>query len=209
MAQGRPRRARLAIWFDNARARSPSPPSRPCSANSPRRPISRCHAIPKVSVVVACYNGGRTLQPCLDSLVRLNYPAYEVIVVDDGSTDITPQVASLYKNFRYIRQAHQGLSVARNAGIFAATGEVVAFTDADCRADEDWLYYLVGDLLKGAFVGVGGHNFLPPEDSAVAAAVMVSPGGPAHVMLTDRQAEHIPGCNMAFYKWALGGDRRL
>ncbi|HEX4647158.1 MAG TPA: glycosyltransferase, partial [Verrucomicrobiae bacterium] len=43
----------------------------------------------------------------------------------------------------------------------------------------------------------------PPEDSFVAAAVLVSPGGPAHVMLTDREAEHIPGCNMAFYKWAL------
>jgi hypothetical protein len=50
---------------------------------------------------------------------------------------------------------------------------------------------------------MGGHNFLPPDDSFIAAAVMVSPGGPAHVMLSDRVAEHIPGCNMAFYKWAL------
>ena len=167
---------------------------------APYFPLQR---YPKVSVVLACYNGGRTLQPCLDSLLHLNYPFYEVIVVDDGSTDITPQVASLYKNFHTLSQSHQGLSVARNAGLFAGDGEVVAFTDADCRADEDWLYYLVSDLLKSAFVGVGGHNFLPPDDSAVAAAVMVSPGGPAHVMLTDRQAEHIPGCNMAFYKWAL------
>jgi glycosyltransferase involved in cell wall biosynthesis len=169
-------------------------------AQAPYFPLQR---YPKVSVVVACYNGGRTLQPCLDSLTRLQYPSYEVIVVDDGSTDITRQVMSLYKNFRMVAQTHQGLSVARNAGLFAGDGEVVAFTDADCRADEDWLYYLVSDLLKGSFVGVGGHNFLPPDDSAVAAAVMVSPGGPAHVMLTDRQAEHIPGCNMAFYRWAL------
>jgi O-antigen biosynthesis protein len=58
-------------------------------------------------------------------------------------------------------------------------------------------------LLSSDFAGIGGHNFLPPEDSWVAAAVMVSPGGPAHVMLNDREAEHIPGCNMAFYKWAL------
>ena len=158
---------------------------------------------PKVSVVVACYNGGRTLQACLESLTRLNYPDYEVILVDDGSTDITPQVASVYKKFRYIRQEHKGLSVARNTGIFSATGEIIAFTDADCRADEDWLYYIVGDLLKSSFVGIGGHNFLPPDDSSVAAAVLVSPGGPAHVMLSDRVAEHIPGCNMAFYKWAL------
>ena len=98
-----------------------------------------------------------------------------------------------------------GLSVARNTGIAAATGEIVAFTDSDCRADEDWLYYLVGSLEGSEFVGIGGPNLLPPEDSRVAAAVMVSPGGPAHVMLTDREAEHIPGCNMAFYKRALEG----
>ncbi|MGA2747540.1 MAG: glycosyltransferase [Verrucomicrobiota bacterium] len=185
------------------RERAPKASFEAVAAKFAQAPYFPLHRYPKVSVVVACYNGGRTLQPCLDSLGRLNYPSYEVIVVDDGSSDITPQVASLYKKFRCLRQEHQGLAVARNAGIFAAEGEVVAFTDADCRPDEDWLYYLAGDLLKGAFVGVGGHNFLPPDDSAVAAAVMVSPGGPAHVMLSDRQAEHVPGCNMAFYKWAL------
>jgi len=95
------------------------------------------------------------------------------------------------------------LSIARNTGIAAATGAIVAFTDSDCRADEDWLHYLIGDLLNSDLAGMGGHNLLPPEDSWVAAAVMVSPGGPAHVMLNDREAEHIPGCNMAFYKWAL------
>lgn len=158
---------------------------------------------PKVSVVVASYNGGRTLKVCLESLVRLNYPNYEVILVDDGSTDSSPEIASLFKTVRYIRQTNHGLSVARNTGINAATGEIVAFTDSDCRADEDWLYYIVGDLLTSRFTGMGGHNFLPPEDSPAAAAVLVSPGGPAHVMLNDRLAEHIPGCNMVFYKWAL------
>ena len=158
---------------------------------------------PKVSVVVAAYNGARTLKACLGSLVRLNYPDYEVILVDDGSTDPTPDIAKEFGKVRYVRQDNHGLSVARNTGISAAVGEIIAFTDSDCRADEDWLYYLVGDLLSGEFVAVGGHNFLPPDDSCVAAVVMVSPGGPAHVMLSDRDAEHIPGCNMAFYKWAL------
>lgn len=158
---------------------------------------------PKVSVIVACFNGARTLKSCLDSLSRLNYPDYEVILVDDGSLDASAQIASLYTNIRYIRQPNQGLSVARNTGIAAATGEIIAFTDADCRANEDWLYYLVGDLINSEFAGIGGPNLLPPDDSRVAAAVMVSPGGPAHVMLTDRVAEHIPGCNMAFYRWAL------
>ncbi|HEY1490689.1 MAG TPA: glycosyltransferase [Verrucomicrobiae bacterium] len=161
---------------------------------------------PKVSVVVASYNGARTLKLCLESLQRLNYPSYEIIVVDDGSTDATQPIAAAFPGARYIRhEKNFGLSVARNTGIAAATGEIIAFTDSDCRADADWLYYLVGSLEGSEFVGMGGPNLLPPEDSRVAAAVMVSPGGPAHVMLTDREAEHIPGCNMAFYRQALEG----
>jgi O-antigen biosynthesis protein len=167
---------------------------------APRFPLARR---PRVSVVVACYNGEKTLPACLDSLSNLNYPDYEVILVDDGSTDATPHLANGVPNVRCVRQNHLGLSVARNTGIALASGEVVAFTDADCRADPDWLQHLVEGLLAGGFVGMGGHNLLPPEDSRVAAAVLVSPGGPAHVMLTDSEAEHIPGCNMAFFKWAL------
>jgi GT2 family glycosyltransferase len=193
---------------------------------APYFPLTRC---PKVSVVVASYNGDRTLKVCLDSLRRLNYPDFEIILVDDGSTDSTQQIVAKYAAEgwgerprepqgesktgsagvplpRLISLRHEknlGLSAARNTGLAAAAGEIIAFTDSDCRADEDWLYYLVGDLLDSPFAGIGGPNLLPPEDSHVAAAVMVSPGGPAHVMLTDRQAEHIPGCNMAFYTWVL------
>jgi len=168
---------------------------------APHFPLAR---YPKISIVVCSYNADRTLAACLDSLHGLNYPDYEVILVDDGSTDTTPQIAFLRTFIRGFRhERNLGLSVARNTGLAAATGEIVAFTDADCRADEDWLYYLAASLSDGEFVGIGGPNLLPPEDSAVAAAVMVSPGGPAHVMLTDRQAEHIPGCNMAFFKNAL------
>lgn len=159
--------------------------------------------VPNVSVVVASYNGSRTLAACLKSLTVLNYPRYEIILVDDGSTDDTHRITSSFPDVRYVHQSHQGLSVARNTGIAAARGEIIAFTDADCRADEDWLYFTVDGLLRSDCVGIGGHNFLPPEDGPVAAAVMASPGGPAHVMLTDRLAEHIPGCNMVFYKWVL------
>ena len=169
-------------------------------ATAPRFPLP---SYPKVSVVVASYNGGKTLKACLDSLEKLNYPDYEVILVDDGSTDHSQEIAANYPSIRNIKQPNKGLSVARNTGIHAATGEIVAFTDSDCRADEDWLHYLIGDLLNSNFTGIGGHNFLPPEDVPTAACVMASPGGPAHVMLTDRLAEHIPGCNMAFYRWAL------
>ncbi len=168
---------------------------------APKFPLRRQ---PKVSVIVASYNGAPTLTACLDSLRHLNYPDYEVILVDDGSTDATPQLAQQYPTVRYFRHpTNLGLSVARNTGLTAAMGELVAFTDSDCRVDEDWLYYLAADLVDGEFAAVGGPNLLPPEDSAVAAAVMVSPGGPTHVMLSDREAEHIPGCNMVIRKSAL------
>ena len=129
---------------------------------------------PKVSVVVASYNGGRTLPACLQSLKHLNYPNYEVILVDDGSTDDTAKIAAQFPEVRTIHQKNMGLSNARNTGIRAATGQIVAFTDSDCRADEDWLYYLVGDLLKTDACAIGGHNFPPPEDNWVAGAVAVS-----------------------------------
>jgi len=159
---------------------------------------------PKISVVVASYNGASTLEQCLISLEKLHYPDYEIILVDDGSTDETPQIAARHPQVRCIRhEKNLGLSAARNTGIHAATGEIVAFTDSDCRADESWLYFIAADLLDGKFSGVGGPNLLPPEDCPVATAVMAAPGGPTHVMLGNREAEHIPGCNMAFTKAAL------
>lgn len=168
---------------------------------APKYPLPR---VPRVSVVVANYNGDRTLHACLESLGRIAYPDYEVILVDDGSKDRSLEIARSHRHVIIAEhERNLGLSAARNTGIARATGEIVAFTDSDCRVDEDWLYYLVGDLLAGDFAAIGGHNLFPPEDSAVAAAVMASPGGPAHVMLTDKQAEHIPGCNMAFYRQAL------
>lgn len=159
---------------------------------------------PRVTVVIAAFNAARTLETCLRSVSELNYLDYEILLVDDGSTDETPEIAARHPRVKCLRHPKNlGLSVARNTGIFSATGDIVAFTDADCRPDPDWLHYLIGDLLNGRFVGIGGHNLLPSDDSAVASVVMVSPGGPAHVMLTDQLAEHVPGCNMAFYKWAL------
>ena len=154
---------------------------------------------PMVSVVVAARNAGHTLKQCLDSLARLNYPDYEIILVDDGSTDATPDIASRYERVGYSRQNTMGLAMARNVGIAAAQGEIVAFIDPDCRADEDWLYYLVAALLRGRHVGVGGPCLPPLGDSAMSAVWQALPGGPEPVMLSERDAQQIPGCNMAFW----------
>jgi glycosyltransferase involved in cell wall biosynthesis len=174
-------------------------------ATVPHPPLPKT---PFVSVIICSYNGGRTLATCLDSLGKLNYPSYELILVDDGSTDDTAYIAAQFPGVRYIHQTNHGLSHARNTGAAAANGEVLAYTDSDCMADVDWLYYLISALLSGNYAGVGGPNVTPPAQNWVQACVAAAPGGPSHVLLTDTIAEHIPGCNMAFYRWvfdSIGG----
>ena len=158
---------------------------------------------PKVSVVVCAYNAESTMAACLDSLRALRYPAYEIVVVDDGSTDRTGRIADGYEGIHVIHQENKGLSAARNVGMAASTGEIVAYTDSDCVVDPDWLHYLVATFLSSGLSAVGGPNLPPPEDSFVASCVAASPGGPREVLLDDEQAEHIPGCNMAFRREAL------
>jgi O-antigen biosynthesis protein len=158
---------------------------------------------PRVSVVVCAYDAERTIDQCLASLAALSYPNYEVIVVNDGSRDRTLEIAQRHGFCRIISQPNKGLSVARNVGAEAATGEIVAYTDSDCVADPDWLTYLVAKMEASGLSACGGPNFAPPEDSLVPAAVAVAPGGPTHVLLSDEIAEHIAGCNMAFRREAL------
>ena len=159
--------------------------------------------LPKMSVVICSYNGASTCESCLASMEKIRYPDFEVIFVDDGSTDRTQEILKNFPRVRNIQQKNMGLSYARNVGMNAATGEVVVYTDSDCEADEDWLYFLGLALVRSGHTGMGGPNLIPDEGSWVADCVGLSPGGPTHVMVDDRTAEHVPGCNMAFYTWAL------
>ena len=152
---------------------------------------------PKISVVVCTFNGRRTIRECLEGIGKLHYPNYETIVVDDGSTDGAGDIAAEY-DVRLIRTENQGLSAARNLGWQSATGEIVAYIDDDASPDPDWLTYLAAAFLKEEYAGVGGPNIPVPDDGDTANCIANSPGGPAHVLLSDCEAEHIPGCNMAF-----------
>ena len=160
-------------------------------------PLSSGGPLPKVSVIICTYNGSRTIGDCLDGLGRLEYPNFEVIVVDDGSTDSTPQNAARH-NVKLISTDNDGLSSARNTGLRAATGEIIAYIDDDAWPDPHWLDYLVHTFQTTDHAGIGGPNLVPPDDGPVSQCVANSPGGPTHVLLTDQVAEHIPGCNMAF-----------
>jgi len=165
-------------------------------------PFPQDLAWPRVSVIVCSFNGHRTLPQCLKHLGQQNYPNYEVIVVDDGSAKaLAPLVEG--ETVRLIRVKNGGLSRARNIGLEAATGEIVAYIDDDAFPDPHWLYYLAHAFRTSDFAGVGGPNIAPLEDGRIAACVDNAPGNPTHVLLSDREAEHIPGCNMAFRRSCL------
>jgi O-antigen biosynthesis protein len=165
-------------------------------------PVASGRDWPRVSVVVCSFNGERTLRDCLDGVRKLDYPNFEVIVVDDGSTDATTEVAEGY-GFRVIRTGNRGLASARNTGLAVATGEIVAYLDDDARPDPHWLTFLAVAFRSTRHVGVGGPNVEHPADGAIAKCVGRAPGGPVHVLLSDREAEHLPGCNCAFRRSAL------
>ena len=86
---------------------------------------------PRVSVLIPTYNCGRFLGEAIESVLAQTFRDYEIIVVDDGSTDDTAQVAARYPQVTYIRREHCGVSAARNAAIAAASGEISVFLDAD------------------------------------------------------------------------------
>jgi O-antigen biosynthesis protein len=165
-------------------------------------------SLPMVSVIVCTYNGSRTLQDTIDGLKQVEYPNFEVIIVDNGSTDGLTSEMAQQSGFRVIQTPPTGLSAARNTGIMEARGEIVAYIDDDARPDPHWLHYLVNSFRISDHCGIGGPNVQPPGDGLIAECVANSPGGPIHIMLTDEIAEHIPGCNMAFRKSqleAIGG----
>ena len=173
---------------------------RPFTAHPPA-----CRLAPgrRVTVVVCAYNAADTIGECLDAIARLRYPEVEVVVVNDGSTDGTAAIAASHAGVRLINTPNRGLSIARNVGLAHASGDIVAYTDADVRVDPDWLTYLVQPFAEPGVVAVGGPNIVPPDDPWIAQCVAQSPGAPTHVLLDDRLAEHIPGCNCAFRRDAL------
>jgi O-antigen biosynthesis protein len=167
-------------------------------------PFSRVREWPRISVVVCTYNGGRTLRDCLTALEKLDYPNYEVVVVNDGSSDNSAQIAAEFP-FRLITTPNRGLSAARNTGWQKSSGDIVAYIDDDAYPDAHWLRYLAMTFESSSHAAIGGPNVGPPGDGFIAECVLNAPGGPVHVMLDDSHAEHVPGCNMAFRREALGG----
>lgn len=102
--------------------------------------------IDKVSVIVPVYNGEKYIKKCLNDLMNQTYKNYEVIIIDDGSTDNTSEICKLIckkdSRFKYFYQKNSGVSAARNLGLDVLQGEYIVFVDSDDTISVHLLEYL-------------------------------------------------------------------
>jgi glycosyltransferase involved in cell wall biosynthesis len=130
-----------------------------------------------VSVVIPCYNQARFLGEAIESVLSQTYPHFEVVVVDDGSTDNTHEVASRYPGVRCVRQENLGLSGARNTGIRRSRGGYLVFLDADDRLEPSALEVGLKHLKERPecafvsghcrFIGVDGSPLSTPPQTPI------------------------------------------
>lgn len=105
---------------------------------------------PKISVIVPFYNGEKFIEKCVNSLLNqdINSNLYELIFVDNNSTDKSVELLSKYSRIKVLRESKKGSYAARNCGIKAANGEVFAFIDVDCIAEPNWLRNALNEIVK-------------------------------------------------------------
>lgn len=175
-------------------------------------------ARPQVSVVVAARNAERTLDRCLASLEALDYPNLELLLVDDGSTDATRSIAAQFP-VRIVVSPGTGPSEARNLGVAQASGEIVAFTDADCTVPPDWATALVAAFAASGAAAVGGRqrNAFTSDENAGAGPALDAFFRLASVIAEytrsddhPRVVRHNASCNSAYRRdvfLAVGGFR--
>jgi cellulose synthase/poly-beta-1,6-N-acetylglucosamine synthase-like glycosyltransferase len=164
---------------------------------------------PFVSVVIPGKNAEKTLKKCLDSVMTLNYPCYEVIFVNDGSIDSTVDILNTYKNIKVITTNGVGPSIARNMAVTLAAGEYVAFTDADCIVNKDWLSELLKGFKDEKTAGVGGIQKSPDDETYFGSMVqefLSIFGFIGDYLKSGRefiQTKHNPSCNVMYRKSIL------
>ncbi len=110
----------------------------------------------KVSIIIPVYNEEKYVKKCVESLVEQKYPDFEIIVVDDGSTDKTTEILNDFANQKKIlllKQKHLGPGCARNLGASFAKGEILVFVDADMIFDEAFLLNLIKPIIEGKCKG--------------------------------------------------------
>ncbi len=164
---------------------------------------------PMVSVVVAARDNQRTLGACLESIGRLNYPNYEVIVADDGSHDDTAAVAAavcdrgIVQNIRIIRGPRAGFGAACKAAARSARGQLIAFTRGDCVVDGDWLAMAVGIMLKEGLDACCGPIYRTPAADRIATRAIACVARANYLDAADDGAVVLAARNMIVRRTSL------
>lgn len=157
---------------------------------------------PRISIVVPAYNEERFLGNTLQSIINQSVDEFELIVVDNNSTDKTSEVALSY-GARVIKEKHPGVALARQAGFLAAKGEIIATTDADTVVPHDWLERILSEMENNKYVAFGGLNRLysGPVSARAAGRFLFSP-----FWIIDRYLSggwNLMGSNLAVRKSAF------
>lgn len=119
----------------------------------------------KISIIIPVFNAEKNLNKLLDSLIEQSFKSFEVIIIDDGSTDNSPQICDDY-SLRYnqiicVHQKNQGVSAARNLGLKMATGNYIAFVDSDDNIGKDYLKNLIQKISYGdKEIIIGGYRII-------------------------------------------------
>ena len=111
-----------------------------------------------VSIVSAVFNGEKTIAATLRGILEQDVPLLEVIVIDDGSTDNTPQIVQSFPGIKYFFQPNQGPASARNKGAELASGEILLFTDSDCIPEPGWVRKII-PYFADPSVGVSAGSY--------------------------------------------------
>jgi mycofactocin system glycosyltransferase len=166
---------------------------------------------PFVSIIVPVFNRAAEMKVCLTSLQKLDYPSdkIEIIVVDDASTDQTPAVVKRFGVKLITLPDNQGQSAARNRGAAVAKGELIAFIDSDCIADEKWLKQLVPYFQDPRMALVGGYvdSYFTRSrlDRYEAVCSALNMGQKAVIGRGDRSVFYVPTCNLLIRKSCYAG----
>lgn len=131
---------------------------------------------PKMSVVVPCFNKEATIKSCIEGILKQDYPLFELIVVDDGSSDNSYKIITSFKAAKIVKnKKNRGAAAARNAGAMCAKGDIIVFTDADSVIEKDSLRK-ISTLFKKEIntVAIVGLQLPPKIESSLATEHFIS-----------------------------------
>jgi len=160
---------------------------------------------PFVSVVVLTRNRAASLTRTLEALAALDYAAYEIVVVNNGSADDTAQVISRFP-VRHVFYPRPHIGLCRQLGVEAARGEIIAMCDDDCVPDRAWLRCLISRLESERDIGlVGGRivNVGFPQAARYKGRGRIGPNGRLIFVADARQADYFGAANQAFKRVAF------